>query len=186
MSRSAVYYGAVLGLLYIVYGIIQLYNGVASWWLRREELMQLGVRALGTCIPNAFPDPFSGMALVTVGLLFLVSLYHCARGNAKHMGYLFAAWLLSMVMLALNVVEIIASILDAYYPLLYGGEPNYEWSLALDPWGMAPHLVLGLLSLPLYLDLRGFIGELMPRYAKLGSSAPGSPLGAVAKKGSSG
>jgi len=173
MSRSAVYYGAVLGLLYIVYGIVQLYNGAANWWLGREELLQLGIRAFGTYIPNAFPDPFSGLALVTVGLLFLDSLYHYTRGNMKYVGYLFAAWLLSIVMLTLNVVEIVAIILDAYYPLLYGVEPNYEWSLASDPWGVAPHLVLGLLSLPLYFDLRSFIRELMPRYAKLGGSPQG-------------
>jgi len=173
MSRSTVYYGAVLGLLYIVYGIVQLYNGAANWWLGREELLQLGIRAFGTYIPNAFPDPFSGLALVTVGLLFLDSLYHYARGNMKYVGYLFTAWLLSMVMLTLNVVEIVAIILDAYYPLLYGVEPNYEWSLASDPWGVAPHLVLGLLSLPLYFDLRSFIRELMPRYTKLGGSPQG-------------
>ncbi len=170
MSRSAVYYGAILGLLYIVYGIVQLYNGAANWWLGREELLQLGVRVLGTCVPNAFPDPFSGLALITVGLLVLASLHHYTRRNAKYVGYLFAAWLLSTMMLALNVVEIVASILDAYYPLLYGGEPNYEWNIASDPWGVAPHLVLGLLSLPLYLDIKGFIRELMPRYAKLGGS----------------
>ncbi len=174
MSRSAAYYGAALGLLYIVYGIVQLYNGVANWWLGGEELLQLGVEALGTSIPNAFPDPFSGLALATVGLLFLASLYYCARGSAKYVGYLFAAWLLSTAMLALNVVEIVASILDAYYPLLYGGEPNYEWSLASDPWGVAPHLVLGLLSLPLYLNLRGFMRELMPRYVRRPRASPRS------------
>jgi len=34
----------------------------------------------------------------------------------------------------LNIIEIFANILDAYYPLLYGGEPNFEWSLAIDAW----------------------------------------------------
>ncbi|HDI31404.1 MAG TPA: hypothetical protein ENF80_01165 [Thermofilum sp.] len=162
MRRRVLYCGALLGLLYVIYGVLQVYNGVVSWWFGSDKLMQLGVKVFETHVPNTFPDPFSGLTLITIGLLFLAALYHSMRGFTRYKGYLFAAWLLAVTVLVLNVVEICASFLDAYYPLLYGGTPNFEWSLAVDAWGIAPHLLLGVLALPLYFDLKDFIRELIP------------------------
>ena len=162
MRKSILCYSTLVGFMYAVYGLLQAYNGVATWFLGEGSSLQLGVKLFDAYIPNAFPDPFSGLALATTGLMFLSASYHGVRGFAKYKGYLFAAWLLSTVMLVLNVVELLASVLDAYYPLLYGGEPNYEWSLASDAWGIAPHLLLGILALPVYLDLEEFVGELLP------------------------
>jgi len=162
MPSAAVVYGAVLGTLYVLYGIIQVYNGVCSWWLGGGAKAQLGMEVKGVVIPNAFPDPFSGFALITTGLLFLSALYYSARDGRGYKGYLLAGWMLAVVMMALNVIEIASSMLTAYYPVLLGEEPE-TWSLAEDPWGVAPHMVLGLLALPLYVELKGMLRELFPR-----------------------
>ena len=161
MKKNIQYYETFLGLLYILYGILQVYNGVTNWWLQGEKQIQLGIKIFEVWVPNTFPDPFSGFTLITTGLLFLVAVYYSKQGFTKYIGYLFVAWLLAMIMLTLNIIEIIASFLDAYYPLLYSEKPNFEWNLSTDTWGIAPHFILGLLSSPLYFDLSNFIKELM-------------------------
>jgi len=155
-------YRSLLGLLYVIYGALQVYNGMLSWLLGREKALQLGVKMGNIYIPNTFPDPFSGLSLITVGLLFLLSFYYDLRGSRAYRGYLLTAWLLSITLLMLNVIEIAANVFDAYYPLLYGNEPNFEWSLATDGWGIAPHLLLGILAAPMYFSLKDLINELMP------------------------
>ncbi len=162
MKRMAPYYGGALGLLYVVYGVLQVINGITKWWLGRSDSLQLGIRVTDIVIPNAFPDPFSGVTLITVGLLFVASLYHYRRGKGVYRGYLLAAWFLAITLLLLNIVEIAANVLDSYYPLILGLEPEEPWSLANDAWGLAPHMLLGLLALPLYLGLKDMIKELAP------------------------
>lgn len=158
MRGPILYYGGLLGVLYVLYGFLQVYNGLVSLGLQ-GGVLQIGVEVYGVDVPNAFPDVFSGVALTTTGLLFLKSAYLSLKGSRRYRGYLFAAWLLSMLLMLLNIVELFAGFVGAYYPLLLGSEPE-GWSLAADPWGIAPHLVLGALASPLYLVFRDFIKEL--------------------------
>lgn len=156
--RKVTYYGSFLGILYLLYGFLQVYNALE--WNVQENILQLGIEIYGTYIPNAFSDVFSGIALTTVGLLFLTATYYLLKKSEYYIGYFFAAWLLSVLLMLLNIVELLANFMDAYYPILLGYEPG-EWSLATDPWGIAPHLILGALASPLYPLFRDFIKELV-------------------------
>ena len=89
------------------------------------------------------------------------SLYLYCRGDYRYKGFLFIGWMLSLMMLALNIIVLLADVLDAYYPAILGGEIS-GWTLESDPWGIAPHSVLGLIALPLYYEVRDMIKELIP------------------------
>ena len=155
------FYKVIIGALYITYGVIQIYNGASSLLVGIEGV-QLGLKIFDTYIPKIFPDPFAGIALLTVGFLLLSSAYQEGRDKNRERGYLLAAWILAVTMLSLNLIEIASSMADAYYPLLYGCEPNYEWSLAVDEWGVSPHFLLGMLTLPFYAQLKPLLKELFP------------------------
>ncbi len=157
-------WSSFISFLYIVYGAIQVYNGVIDWWFPWAGLstLQLGIRLAGAYIPNSFPEPFSGIFLIVVGTVFLKAVYLQSKGLKEYRGYLLAGWILAMIMLAVNATVIVADILDTYYPLLWGEEIEEFWSLASDPWGLAPHLIVGILASPLYFAVRDLVQELMP------------------------
>ncbi len=163
MDRVCVW-SSFISLLYIVYGVIQIYNGLVEWWLPWTGLpiLQLGVKVAGAYVPNSFPEPFSGIFLVVIGGVFLKVVYLQSKGLEEYRGYLLAGWILAMIMLAVNATVIVADILDTYYPLLWGGKIEESWSLASDAWGLAPHLIVGILASPLYFAVRDLIQELMP------------------------
>ncbi len=163
MNKVEIWSG-LISLLYIIYGAIQIYNGLIEWWLPWVglEAIQLGVEIAGAYIPNSFPEPFSGIFLIVIGAVFLKALYLNFKGLEEYRGFLLAGWILAMMLLAVNVVVIAADILDVYYPLLWGGEVEESWSLASDAWGLAPHLIIGLLALPLYFAVKDLVWELMP------------------------
>ena len=153
---------AIGAILYLFYGLIQLYNGVISWWFPWiGRNIQVAVCINSAYIPNSFPDPFSGFSLIIIGLILIKALYLYSKGSEKHEGWLFVGWVLSLLMLLLNMIILFANILDAYYPILWGGEPG-EWSLAMDPWGIAPHSIVGIILLPLYFKVKKFIKEISP------------------------
>jgi hypothetical protein len=141
--------------LYLAYGLLQFYNGIVDWWLPwAGSEVQLGFKVLGTYIPNAFPDPFSGISLMIVGLILLRAIQLYRSDYAKGLGFLFVGWLLAVILMILNTLVIFADILDAYYPLVWG-ESVEGWTLASDAWGIAPHLILGILAIPVYWSTRG-------------------------------
>jgi hypothetical protein len=165
MKKIMIYlYVTVIALLYIIYGTLQVYNGIISWWITwlNLELLQLGFNYAGAYIPNAFPEPFSGIFLIVIGAVYLKTVYLYYKKLDRYRGYLLVGWILSMLMLALNIVVILADILDTYYPLIWSGEIEEAWTLANDTWGMAPHLVIGIIASPLYLAVRDLIRQLIP------------------------
>jgi len=152
----------ILSLLYLVYGVLQFYNGLVGWMPYLGENLQIGVPVLGTYIPFAFPSIFSGLALFTVGALLLKGVYMRHQGDEKYCGYVFVGWAMAMLLMALNILVIIADILDTYYPLVWGETIEEGWSLAGDAWGIAPHLILGLLLTPFYTRMKDILRELSP------------------------
>lgn len=152
----------IISLLYLVYGVLQFYNGMTGWVSHLGGTLQIGVPVLGTYIPFVFPSIFSGLALFTVGALLLKGVYMWHQGDKKYRGYVFVGWAMAMLLMALNILVMVADILDTYYPLVWGGEVEEGWSLAGDAWGIAPHLVFGLLLVPFYPKMKGFLEELSP------------------------
>jgi len=154
----------IISLLYILYGIIQIYNGLIEWWITWAglKMFQLGIKVAGTYIPNSFPEPFSGIFLIVIGLVFFKAAYLYYKKNERYRGYLLVGWILAMMMLILNIVVILADILDVYYPLLWGGEIEEGWTLAGDTWGIAPHLIIGIIASPIYFSIKDLIKELIP------------------------
>ena len=153
----------IISLLYIIYGIVQFYNGIVAWWLPwLGGNIQLGIAVLDTYIPNAFPDVFSGFVLLTIGAVLLRGIHLKHLGNEKYYGHLFIGWLFAMILMILNILVLIADILDVYYPLVWGGEIEEGWSLARDAWGIAPHLILGILLTLFYPKMKSILRELSP------------------------
>ncbi|MCD6563484.1 MAG: hypothetical protein J7K23_06160 [Thermoproteales archaeon] len=155
-------YTLLIGDMYLFFGFVQFLNGLSSIFLGFIPFNTC-ISVSGICIPNIFPDVFSGIALLTTGLLFVSSLYFYGRDVIKAKGYFLVGWILAILMLGLNIVEILSNILDAYYPILFGGEPNFVWSICEDSWGIAPHLLLGLLILPMYFENKIYLSELFPK-----------------------
>ena len=159
----------VVSFLYLGYGIMQFYNGIIAWWLPwLEGNVQVGIPVLDTYIPNTFPDVFSGLVLLTVGVVLLRAVYLNHLGDKKYHGYLFVGWVLAVILVILNILVIIADILDVYYPLVWGEMIEEGWSLARDAWGIAPHLILGLLLTPFYPKMKNILIELSPMKYKIG------------------
>ncbi len=159
MSKKEVYY-LTLSILYIFYGLVQTLNGLVS--IVSIEPIQICIKLGSICIPNIFPDFFAGVSLLTIGLLFITTLYYHRVDKKKSEGYLLVGWILAVLLFILNILEIAANILDAYYPIIFGKEPNFIWSLSTDPWGFAPQLLLGILSLPIYSSIKSYLTELFP------------------------
>ena len=155
---------SILSILYPIYGAIQFYKGAVAWWfpwIGGGEI-QLGVKVGESYIPNTFPDPFSGIILIVVGVVFARSIYLSKRNPGLADGFLFMGWILALLMLILNLVVLAADILDAYYPLLWGGEIEEPWTLESDPWGISPHLILGVIAAPIYPKIKHLLKQLMP------------------------
>jgi len=155
---------SILSILYPLYGIIQFYKGAIAWWIPwiGGEGIQLGVRIGDAWIPNAFPDPFSGIILMIIGVIFARSIYLSRKNPELSDGFLFVGWILALLMLILNLVVLAADILDTYYPLLWGGEIEKTWTLESDPWGIAPHLILGIIATPIYWKIKHLLKQLIP------------------------
>jgi len=167
MSRvdsSTYILASILSILYPVYGAIQFYKGAVAWWFpwMGGEEIQLGVRVGEAYIPNAFPDPFSGMILIVIGVIFARSIYLSKRNPGLADGFLFVGWILALLMLILNLVVLAADILDTYYPLIWGEEIEEPWTLESDPWGISPHLILGVIAAPIYPKIKHLLKQLMP------------------------
>ncbi|NIA10627.1 MAG: hypothetical protein GWP10_13095 [Nitrospiraceae bacterium] len=161
IEKGSWIYILIISLLYLIYGIIQFYNGLVSWWIPwLGGNIQPGFNILDTYIPNTFPDVFSGFILIIVGALLIRAIYLNYINDERSFGFLFVGWLLAMVLMVLNLLVIFADMLDAYYPLVWGESIEEGWTLAGDTWGIAPHLILGLLLLPFYPKMKWMIKEL--------------------------
>jgi len=155
---------SILSILYPIYGAIQFYKGAVAWWLPwiGGEEVQLGVKVGDAYIPNTFPDPFSGIILIVIGVVFARSIYLSKRDPGLADGFLLVGWILALMMLILNLVVLAADILDTYYPLLWGGEIEEPWTLKSDPWGISPHLILGIIAAPIYPKIKHLLKQLIP------------------------
>jgi len=167
MSRvdsSTYILASILSILYPIYGAIQFYKGAVAWWLPwiGGGEIQLGVKVGESYIPNAFPDPFSGIILIVIGVVFARSIYLSKRNPGLADGFLFVGWILALLMLILNLVVLAADILDTYYPLIWGGEIEEPWTLESDPWGISPHLILGVIAAPIYPKIKHLLKQLIP------------------------
>ena len=154
----------ILSILYPLYGAIQFYKGAVAWWLPwiRGKEIQLGVKVGDAYIPNTFPDPFSGIILIVIGVVFARSIYLSKKNPGLADGFLFMGWILALLMLILNLVVLAADILDTYYPLIWGGEIEEPWTLGSDPWGISPHLILGIIATPIYSMIKPLLKQLIP------------------------
>jgi len=163
-SNSIYILTSILSILYLLYGVIQFYKGAVAWWIPwiEGDEIQLGVRIGEAYIPNAFPDPFSGIILIIIGAIFARSIYLSRRNPELSDGFLFTGWILALLMLILNLVVLAADILDTYYPLLWGGKIENPWTLESDPWGISPHLILGIIAAPIYWKIKPLLKQLIP------------------------
>ncbi len=159
--RWAYTLAALLSVLYVIYGALQLYNGIADWWFPwMGGGAQLGFGLGESYVPNVFPDPFSGLALVVIGAIFARAFLLFVRREESSRGFLFVGWILALMMLILNLTVLLADILDTYYPLIWGGEVEM-WTLGTDPWGISPHLVLGAIAALIYPEIRDVLRQLV-------------------------
>ena len=149
--KTLAIYCTAVGILYLIYGVIEFTNGFITWWTPSELNIQFGVKiSEDVYIPNTMADPFAGLVLIIVGSIILRTAKHVWNENTESWGFATVSLLLAGAVAVLSISIITADCLDAYYPLLWGGEPNDLWNFLGDPWSLNPGLVLFPLTIPLF------------------------------------
>ena len=170
--RLAAAYSAAVAVLYLAYGLYEFIVGATSWWMpwiRLPEL-QLGFplyanvdrEIVAVYVPKVIVDPFAGLVLLVVSLVFAKASVSLFRKRVDGWSFTTVGLLLAGALFVLNVLIVLADWMDAYYPLLWSGEPNSAWSILTDDWMFNPMMILFVLALPLtavYLKKEEFIRE---------------------------
>ncbi|WP_461862792.1 hypothetical protein [Thermococcus sp.] len=125
--------GAVLGFLYLIYGIVETLS-----WFGRD--VSLGVSPTG--------DIFVGFALLTISAVYLTGLKRAAEKDGRAVAYIYTGAILGMALGALALLVMGADAIEAY---LLHSEDFIGWSPLDD---VTSYLVLGVLSLAAYLPVK--------------------------------
>jgi len=141
-------YSFFVGLLYVIYGALEVINGAVAWWTPLELNLQLGLPFYGEFLPKAVSDPFFGFVMLVLGSIFILGGKRSLEGLEEGWGPITVALLLSGALAVLSLLVIGADWLDSTYPVLFGEEAG-EWSILAEDWALNPGLILFPLALPL-------------------------------------
>ena len=108
-----------LGLLYIVYGVLALYNWVS-------ETFPLNISPIGEFLTLNVPsDIGASIALITIGLTLMFSLFS-RNNNVQSLSALTVGTFLAVALFALQILIVIANIVDALILRSVGEEAEYN------------------------------------------------------------
>ena len=152
-------YSAIIALLYLIYGVLEVIYGMISWWLPWIELpeIQLGItlsvpgdkETSYIYIPKIIADPFAGLILVFVSMIFMKASINLFRTKVEGWSFITVGLLLSSALFTLNVLIVLANGADVYYPMLWGEVPEEEWNVLADEWMFNPMMVMFMPTIPL-------------------------------------
>lgn len=125
-------YSTILGLLYVLMGLLEIVG-----WFGVEIPMLAGVAGAFFVVGDAF----AGFVLVVIGAVYLSGLGAVSRGDREGLSYISVGALMSTVLLALYIANILSNGLG----LVLGFEDWLEWTLMDD---LRPGLLLWVLAIP--------------------------------------
>ncbi len=141
-------YSALVGALYCLYGILDLANGTLAWWTPYgNPNWQVGLKVGGSYVPLAVADPFLGLVLLIVGIVFIRGSRHLWRRSPEAWGYAAISLILAGAIAGMCVLISVANAIGAYYPLLFGEEAG-TWT---GEWILNAATLLSPLALPFLL-----------------------------------
>ena len=117
--RALVAYGSVMGLAYVIIGLLEVINAFHTWFLRpgaEEALIALPGLPAG--------DLFGGFSSLVIGLVLLQAIRLWRPGRDEDTAFVLVGSLLAATFGALYILIFIANGLSA---LLAGGEELTEW-----------------------------------------------------------
>lgn len=124
-------YSAIVGLAYVLMGLLEITSGLGV------ELSMLTGLAEAFCVVG---DAFAGFVLVVIGAVYLGGLV-VSRGDREGLSYVSVGALMSTVLLALYVANIVSNGLG----LVLGFEDWLGWTVLDD---FRPGLILWVLAIP--------------------------------------
>ncbi|NJE10573.1 hypothetical protein [Thermococcus sp. MAR1] len=125
--------GAIFGLLYLIYGVIESLS-----WLGWK--IKLGVSPTG--------DLFAGLALITISAVYLVGLKRALENDGRAVAYIYVGALLGMALGGLALLTMGADAIETY---IIHSEDFAGWDPLDD---VTSYLILGVLSIFSYLPVK--------------------------------
>jgi len=104
---------------------------------------------LNICVPKIIADPFAGLVLVFVSMIFMKASINLFRTKVDGWSFITVGLLLSGVLFTLNILIVLADGADVYYPMLWGEVPEEEWNILTDEWMFNPMMVIFMITIPL-------------------------------------
>ena len=126
----------ILGILYFIYAGIMLYNWIAGTFIQEAESVN---NVLGLFVPS---DPGCAVALITIGMLLLGSLYY-GLNNVKGVSCIFLGSLLGTAMLIIQFLVVLANMASIEVSFLSG--EIVEYTVVEDV--LRPEITLGIGSI---------------------------------------
>jgi len=117
--RALAVYGSVMGLAYVIVGLLEVVNAFYTWFLRpgaEEALIALPGLPAG--------DLFGGLSSLVIGLVLLQAIRLWRPGRDEDTAFVLVGSLLAVAFGVLYVLIFVANGLSA---LLAGGEELTEW-----------------------------------------------------------
>ena len=152
-------YSAIIALLYLIYGVLEVIYGVISWWLPWIKLpkIQLGIilsisegkETLYVYIPKIIADPFAGLILVFMSMIFIKASINLFKMKIEGWSFITVGLLLSGALFILNLLIVLANGASVYYPMLWGETPEESWNILTDEWMFNPMMTIFVLAIPL-------------------------------------
>jgi len=127
---------SVLAILYFVYAGIMLYNWIAGAFIQEAGSVN---NVLGLFVPS---DPGCAVALITIGMLLLGSLYY-GLNNVKGVSCIFLGSLLGTAMLIIQILVVLANMASIEVSFLSG--EIVEYTVVEDV--LRPEITLGIGSI---------------------------------------
>lgn len=126
----------ILGILYFIYAGMMLYNWIAGTFIQEAGSVN---NVLGLFVPS---DPGCAVALITIGMLLLGSLYY-GLNNVKGVSCIFLGSLLGTAMLIIQFLVVLANMASIEVSFLSG--EIVEYTVVEDV--LRPEITLGIGSI---------------------------------------
>ena len=122
-------YSGVLGTLYMVYGIAEMFYSI-------------GIDLSNFLLFPFWSDPFAGFSLLVVGLVFIYPMISRKTETPEKIAYVYVGRILATLLLVIHILVILANYIECYILL---SEDFAGWTWWND---FNPAIPLGLLALP--------------------------------------
>lgn len=142
-SKIISIYTALISIVYIMYGFIEVINGVAQWYIRPDFNLQISLIINNYQIPYAVADPFAGFVLIIIGCMMLYSSKGLLNEEIDGFSFAVVSSIFSAVLFILYLLIMFANFTEAHILL---NDDYKDWVFYND---LNPAIVLFPLLTPL-------------------------------------